>query len=180
MAEIDDFAASLLEESKRFLEKAADAKDDAVAKRAFLHAALMLAFCSLASYVNSTASDFASRSDLSPHEKGILLEQEVRFEFGEFKLGGLKITRLEDRILFIHLKFGGKPLDRTAKWWSDLSEGIALRNRLTHPKEAANITVTSVRRALNAIVAGINALFLAVYKRPFPVANRGLQSRLNF
>jgi hypothetical protein len=28
--------------------------------------------------------------------------------------------------------------------------------------------------------AGTNALFLAVYQKPFPVAGRGLQSRLNF
>jgi hypothetical protein len=44
VAEFDQFASTLLEEAKRFLEKSREA-DDAAGKAAFLHATVMLAFC---------------------------------------------------------------------------------------------------------------------------------------
>lgn len=179
MSAIDDFAASLLEEAKRFLEKAA-AITDADAQTAFLHAALMLGFCALEAHVNATADEFADRPELSIHERAILLEQEVRFSQGEFKAGALRMVSLQDRILFLHLKFGGKPLDRSAVWWSDLSNALTLRNKLTHPKEVPSMSVDAVRRALGAIITGIDVLFQAVYRRPFPVASRGLDSRFTF
>jgi hypothetical protein len=180
LSAIDDFAASLLEESKRFLEKAQGATDDDDALSAFLHAALMLAFCALEAHINATADEFAQRPELSIHERALLLEQEVRFEAGEFEIGGFRMNRLEDRILFLHLRFGGKPLDRSAVWWGDLSAAITLRNKLTHPKEIPLITTDAVRRAIQAIITGIDVLFRAIYRRPFPVANRGLQSLLSF
>jgi hypothetical protein len=140
----------------------------------------MLAFCALEAHINATADEFAERPELSIHERGVLLEQDIRFEMGEFRAAGLRMMRLEDRILFLHIRFGGKPLDRSASWWSELSRAIILRNRLTHPKEVPVITVDGVRRALQAIITGIDVLFQAVYHRPFPVANRGLHSRLTF
>jgi hypothetical protein len=179
LSDIDDFAATLLEEAKRFLEKASAATEDE-ARNAFLHASLMLGFCALEAHVNATADDFAGRPELSVHERGILLEQEVRFELGEFRAGGLRMVRLEDRILFLHLKYSGKPLDRTITWWTALGAATMLRNQLTHPKAVPTVTPDAVRRALEAIIACIDSLFQAVYRRPFPVANRGLQSRSNF
>lgn len=180
MSAIDDFAASLLEEAKRFLEKAETASSDADAQTAFLHAALMLGFCALEAHINATADEFADRPELSIHERAILLEQEVRFSQGEFKAGALRMVSLQDRILFLHLRFGGKPLDRSAVWWGELSNALTLRNKLTHPKEVPSIGTEAVRRALQAIITGIDVLFQAIYHRPFPVANRGLQSRFTF
>ena len=116
LSAIDDFAASLLEEAKRFLENARSASDIET-QAAFLHAALMLGFCALEAHVNATCDEFAGRPELSMHERAILLEQDVRFELGEFKPGGLKMISIQDRILFLHLRFGGKPLDRSAPWW---------------------------------------------------------------
>jgi hypothetical protein len=174
---IDEFANSLLEEAKRFLEKAESAGEGA---RPFLHAALMLAFCSLEAHINATADEFAERPELSVHERAFLLEQDVTFEAGAFRSGGLKMTRIEDRILFIHLKFGGRALDRNAVWWGSLREAIRLRNKLTHPKEVPAISVDNVKRAIEAIIECINVLFMAVYQKPFPVATRGLHSKLNF
>jgi hypothetical protein len=179
LSAIDGLAASLLEQAKRFLEKAEAAPDD-IAQSAFLNAALMLAFCALEAHVNATADEFAERPELSIHERALLMEQDIRFEFGELKMAGLRMVRLEDRILFLHLRFGGKPLDRSAIWWSDLSAALVLRNKLTHPKAVPTITVDAVRRAIQAIIAVIDALFQAVYHRPFPVANRGLHSRITF
>jgi hypothetical protein len=119
MSSIDEFAASLLEEAKRFLEKAQDAEDDAE-KSAYLNAALMLGFCSLEAHVNAVSDDFAARPELTPLELSILRERDVRLESGEFVLTGTKIYRLEDRILYLYRRFSAKTLDRKAAWWSDL------------------------------------------------------------
>lgn len=179
MSAIDEFAGSILEEAKRFLEKATEAKTD-VARDAYLHAALMVGFCALEAHVNAIADELAGRPELSIHERSLLLEEEVRLEHGEFKASGLRMVRLEDRILFLHLRVSKKPLDRTAKWWSDLAVATALRNHLTHPKNIPNITVDAVGRALAAIVAGLDVIYRAVYGRPFPLTNLDLQSTASF
>lgn len=181
MADIDDFATSLLEEAKRFLEKA-EGERDSVARNAYLHSALLLSFCSLEAHVNAVAEEFAgARHDLTPQEQGVLLEKEVRLEDGEFKLGGLRMYRLTERIEFLHVRFGGTPIDKnSARWWSDLGNALDLRNKLTHPKQAQVITVDSVKRATQCVVDTIDALYQCIYKRKFPAAGRGLQSRMSF
>jgi len=179
MADIDAFATSLLEESKRFFEKAS-AESDQAAKAAYLHSALLLGFCSLEAHVNAISEDFVNRPELSAHEKGVLLEKEARLENGEFVLGGLRMHRMEDRISFLHRRFSGLPVDKKALWWSELAGAIDLRNKLSHPKEATAITAQSVERALRSIIDSIDALYQSIYKRKFPAANMGMQSKLDF
>lgn len=105
MSDFDVFAIQLLEEAKRFLEKASEGGEP-VAEAAYLHAALMLSFCALEAQVNSIGEEFSIRTDLSAHEQGIILERNVKLENGEFKLqSNLKMARLEDRIEFLHTKF---------------------------------------------------------------------------
>jgi hypothetical protein len=176
---IDEFATSLLEEAKRFREKAADADDDG--RAAYLHAALMVGFCALEAFINAIADDFIQGGQLAVHEKAFLLEREPRLDNGEFKVSDtLKMSRLEDRIGFLHRRFSGRALDRTASWWSELSTALKLRNALTHPKDMTPISADAVERALQAIVDSIDAIFQAVYKAKFPAAGRGLQSKMNF
>jgi hypothetical protein len=177
VAAIDEFASSLLEEAKRFLEKAAA---DYAGEQAHLHAALMLGFCALEAHTNAISDEFSTREDLSIADQSVLTERDIRLEHGEFKLGPLKMYRLEDRILFLHLRFSGKPLDRNASWWSELSSAIGLRNQLTHPRAVPAITHADVSRAISAIIDTIDALFQAIYQQQFPAANRRLQSRLDF
>ena len=110
MADFDLFANQLLEEAKRFLERATESTDP-MPKAAYLHAALSLAFCSLEAHINAVGEEFATGASLSAHEKGFLLEREVRLKDGEFQLQpGLKISRLEDRFEFTYAKFSGKSL----------------------------------------------------------------------
>lgn len=179
MSEIDDFATTLLEESKRFFEKSIEANDPD-SKAANLHAALMLAFSALEAHVNAIADDFSTRADLSPHDRGILQEQDVKLEAGEFVLKGFKMIRLEERILFMHNKLSSKNLDRNAPWWSELSSATDIRNKLTHPKAIPSISADSVKRAIQAVIDTIDALYVAIYRRKFPASSRGLSSRLNF
>lgn len=180
MSEVDAFARLLLEEAKRFLEKAEQEQEE-VGVQAYLHAALNLGFCSLEAHVNSVADDFLVRQDLTALDRSILAEREVRLEGGKFELGEqLKMFRLEDRIQFCHRRFSGSALDRSAPWWGELHKALQLRNGLTHPKGIPAIDRKSVQRAIEAIVSAINALFMAVYQAEYPPARRGLQSTLSF
>jgi hypothetical protein len=128
----------------------------------------MLAFCSLEAHLNAIGEDFGERPDFSAHEKGIILEKEVRL-----------MARLEDRIQFLHAKFSA-PLDRSKPLWSQLTEALALRNQLTHPKGIVSITVAAVSRAIQAIIDTLDGLYRAIYRKPFPAAGRGIQSKLTF
>jgi hypothetical protein len=140
VADIDRFASSLLEEAKRFLEKASTEGDPA-GQVAYLHAALNLAFCSLEAHINAVAEELAAHKEFSsPHDQGVFLEKEVRLEDGEFKLKALRIYHLDDRILFLHKRVTGKLIDKAATWWSELAVAMKLRNKLTHPKEAPGIS----------------------------------------
>jgi len=180
VAEIDLFANQLLEEAKRFLEKARECSDPA-AEAADLHAALVLSFCALEAHINAIGEDFSGRIDLSAHEKGILLERDVRLEDGEFRLKqSLRMAKLEDRIEFLHAKFSGKPVDRSSAWWGQLSAATNLRNQLTHAKGVPAITQAAVQSACQAVIDALEVLYQAIYKRKFPPVTRGLQSRLDF
>jgi hypothetical protein len=180
VAEIDEFSDKLLEESKRLLEKASDEDADSDATAAYLHASLLLAFCSLEAHVNAIADDFARRPEGSVHEKAFLLERKVRMEHGVFVMkGALCMTKLEDRMRFLHVKFG-KPVDSAAPHWGRLTEAANLRNQLTHPRETVVMTKQDVGKAISAIVDTLDALYRAIYGGPFPSANLGLNSTLEF
>jgi len=181
VADIDLFANQLLEEAKRFLEKAVEAPDD-VAKSAYLHACLLLSFCALEAHVNAIADEFSRQTDLSAHERGILLEREVRLDEGEFTVTtSLRMTKLEDRIEFLHMKFSGKKIDRAStSWRGQLSAAINLRNRLTHVRDVPAISEADVTRAVEAVISTLSALYQAIYSSKFPPAARGLTSKLSF
>ena len=157
-----------------------DHSDDQVSRDAHLHAALMLSFSSLEAHINSMCEEFSARPELSVHEKALLLEQDVKLENGAFELAGFKMNRLEERLTFLHKRFSGKSLDKNSAWWAALETAVSTRNKLTHPKGAHKVTVAGVKSALSAIVDAIDALYRAIYKKKFPAARRGLQSRLAF
>jgi len=181
MAETDLFANDLLEEAKRFLEKAGDSSDPS-AKMASLHAALMLSFCALEAHINAIGDELSTQTSLSVHEKGILLERDVRLKEGDFRISNSsRMSKLEDRIELLYAKFSGTPLDRSMTSWSGrLSEAINLRHQLTHARTAPTISDAAVQGTMQAIIDTLDALYKVIYKRPFPSAGRGLTSRLSF
>jgi hypothetical protein len=178
VSDIDQFASSLLEEAKRFLEKAEESSESD-AERAYLHAALMLAFSSLEAHVNSVADEIALRSDISVHSRGVLQEKRVELKKGEFVLlPSQKISRLVDRILILH-RLGLKP-NIDGEWHSRLTTATELRNKLTHPKVVPALSTPSVKKAIEAVIETIDEMYLAVYKTRFPAAHRRLHSKLSF
>lgn len=180
MSDVDKFSQILFEEAKRFLEKAKTERKEE-GRKAYLHAALNLGFCSLEAHINAIADDFLVRSDLDVLERSILSERDFSLKDGKHHLTeSLKMYRLEDRVQFIHRRFSGKPLDKSTPWWTDLKEGLKLRNKLTHPKEAPKISDVNVETALQAIVNVLDTLYKAVYHTAYPSARCGLDSTLVF
>lgn len=180
MDSIDTFAALLLEESKRFLERATEASDDE-GVNANLHASIVLAFCALEAHVNAVSDEMALQKGLSVHEKSILLEREVRLDNGQYKLKNvLKMHRLEDRILFLFARFTKTPLDNDASWWGKLKASLKVRNQISHPKDVTTLTEQDIATSIQAIVDCLDALYQGIYGRKLPAAARGLQSKLTF
>jgi hypothetical protein len=180
MAEFDSFAQSLLEEAKRFLEKA-EIERTPEGRAAYLHAALMLAFGGLEAHVNSISSDFLVRNDLSVLDRALLSERDIQLRRGKFEVTDrLKINRLEDRIQFLHHRFSGLELDTNSSWWSKFKAGLDLRNQMTHPKDLVSISADAVSDAMQAIIDTLDALYRGVYKSPYPAGRRSLKSTLSF
>ena len=181
MAALPKFASTLLEEAKRFVEKATEAKDPDT-KLAYLHAGLLVGFAAFEAHVNAICDDFLSREELSAHERGVLAEHSVKLVDGAFQEQDmLQIQRLEDRILFLCRRFSSKPIDRAASYWSDFKNAAKLRNILTHPKsDASEVTVDGVTQAITAIVELLNVMYKSVYGKKLPAYHRRLSSKLTF
>ncbi len=178
MPDFDDFASSLLDEAKRFLERAVESNGDA-REAPNLHAALLMASCAFEAHLNAVCEEMSKRTN-SPHEKSILLEREVRLKDGHFRLEkALKMYRLEDRLDFLLARFGQQTITSN-DWRSQLIDAIALRNKLTHSKEIPVITLSAVRLAVGAVINALDVLYRSIYKKPFPSAPLGLDSTLDF
>lgn len=183
MSDIDAKATLLLEEARRFFERSEQSPAQSEGQVAFLHAAILLAFSSLEAHVNAVADEMALRSGLGVLEKSVLLEKDYTLDKGKFKLANkLKIYRFEDRLTFLLANFSNPPTPAWTKevWWSDLTDGINLRNQLVHPKSTVSIDTNAVEKALVAIVACLNFLYQNIYRRPFPSARRGINATLTF
>lgn len=180
MSSIDTFSALLFEEAKRFLERAKTSEDEA-GRTAFCHAALLLAFSSLEAHMNALSEELALRDNLDMLTQSILLEREFKLEKGAFKLtGALKMYRLEDRLEFLFAKFSVSASQLPYPWWTDLKNGMNLRNRLVHPKVSLPLTPTETGKCLEAIIECLNSLYLAIFKKPHPSYKRKLDSNLGF
>lgn len=179
-SDVDNVARTLLEEAKRFLEKAKE-EDGQEGVTAYLHASLVLGVASLEAHLNSIAEDFFAEKEFSLLEQSLLTESEIQFVDGQFELSNrLKMSRLEDRIEFLFRKFSTHPLDRSVSWWGEFKNGLILRNRLIHPKENPIIELGDIERFLLAIIKLLDALYSTIYKRPYPPANKELSSNMDF
>ncbi len=154
---------------------------DLIARKAYLHASLLLSISSLEAFVNGIAIDFKNVSGLSLHEKAFLEEKQIMLKNGDFLITNqLKMSRLTDRIEFLFIKFNKALLNKRSKWWQNLKAGIALRNNMVHPKEYHDIKDQQIEATLLAVIECINNLFRAIYKKKLPSFSMGLNSKFNF
>ena len=180
MVSADEFATGLLEEAKRFLEKAR-AEGIKEGRAAYLHAALLVGFAALEAHVNCIADDFLVGEDLTTLDRSILAEKDFELKSGEFVTKeSLRMYRLEDRIEYLHRRFSGAAIDKQKAWWSYFKKGLVMRNELTHSKGPTEVEETDVARILEGILELIDHVYRAVYKKKFPARRRGLDSHLSF
>lgn len=180
--DFDNFVIQLFEEAKSFFEKAKSSTEQD-SKDAYLHASLLLVMSSLEACVNSITAEILIEPYNNKYElieQSLLLEKEIVFENGHYKLGNrLKMSRLIEKIDFLICKFSGKEIPSTCEWFNQLKQSIDFRNKLVHPKEYISLTEKQVENAMASVLETINELYKAVYKRPFPSYGFGITSRLS-
>jgi len=180
MSDIDRLASGLFEESKRFLELSRK-QIEASKKTPYLHAAILVAFCSLEAHVNAMADDFLSLEQISVLDRSILAERRVELNDGRFEvMNQLQIYRLEDRLLYLCHNFSKTTMDKGSQHWSDFKAAVNLRNSLTHPKTPPVVDEAAVERALQAILEILNFMYKSIYGKKYPAVGRGLDSNLEF
>lgn len=174
----DAFSIMLLEEAKRFLEKADEG--DGPEHDAYLHAALIVGFSALESHINGIADELSARAQTDLLARSILEEKQVILDKGHWKLGNKEqFFRLEDRISYLLNNYYQKGAG-TPGWWSELMLGIKARNGLVHPRSAVKLESQDVQRYLIAIIEALNDLYNAVFGKGHPSYNRQLQSTMIF
>lgn len=180
MKTFDQYSLILLEQAKRFLEKAKEEKTEE-GKTAYRIASLFISCCSLEAFINGVISDFERWDRFSVHERALLLEKNVRFDNGEYVISDqLQMTRLKDRIELLLHKFNCRLNYKQSKWWSLLLQTIDLRNSISHPKEVKQLNDKQIEDALESIIEGIDFIFRVIYKKGFPLKNKGISSELSF
>lgn len=184
MSDFDDYCADLIEQSKRFLEKSRESQSgNQDAYRAYINSSLLLSMSALEAYINGISSEIMLMGNLDTLDKSILSEQQYHFDKGKFKIRpkALKIYRTVERIEFIYTKFKGKSIDGSKElWWNDLNTSIKLRNDIVHPKEKVTLEISHIEKAILSVINCVDSLCKAVYDKPFPKTNIGLQSKYTF
>ena len=180
--DFDNFVIQLFEEAKSFFEKA---KNTSIieTKEAYLHSSLLMVMSSLEACVNSIADEIfiePYKDNYGLLEQSLLLEKEIVFENGHYKLGSrLKMSRITDRIELLFNIFTGKETISKEIWFQQLKQSIDSRNKLVHPKEYIEITDKQVENAILSVLETINELYKVIYKRPFPQYSFGVTSRID-
>lgn len=174
--ESDAFSIELLDEAKRFLERANESGEPGP----FLHAALVLAFSALESHLNGIAEDLALRQDVTLLDRAVLAERSLKLKAGQWELSpDSRFYRLEDRVAFVFRRYADTDVTGYA-WWSDLKEALNARNALVHPRDVVSLSLPELKRFVSAIIDALNDIYKAVFGKGHPAHGRGLQSTLSF
>ena len=141
----------------------------------YLHAAIMLGFAALEAQLSCIGDELADVDKYSTLDRSVLLQRSLRLEGGTFALTKeLRLYPMTERLLFClrHLPFGSATC--SPAWWPDFTNGVEIRNRLTHPKALVQVSVRNAQQTLKALLSALDALYRAAYKTSFPESRRGL------
>lgn len=181
MAAIDSYAVILFEQAKRFLEKAKqlDAADEG--HQAFLTSGILIGVAALEAHLNAVADELLVQPKLTVLDQSILRERDFGLKSGIFELTDrLKMYRIEDRLQFLFARFTKLSNPVSEPWWQGVAQALDTRNKIVHAKDALILSEPAVRRALQAILDCVNALYRGIYRRALPAYARGLNSKLSF
>lgn len=180
MDQFDEYTICLLEESKRFLEKATSETDE-IGKQAYLHSSLLLSICFVEAIVNGLINELTKTDIFSLYEISVLCEKELQLDHGEYKITTrLKMQRLLDKIDIIYYGKTRKKINHASAWWGQLKHGIELRNNLVHPKDVQKLDEKIIAKVILSSIECTDCLFKAIYRKPFPKRNRDLNTSLTF
>lgn len=178
MSDFVEYSRSLMDAAKGFRTHALGLVEGEV-KQAFLRAALLHACSFLEAHLNYMAEHFTDNTMFSLHEKGVLLEREVRFDHGAFHLSNtLKISRITDRIDLLLSKCSTNPSAEKAGWYNDLGLTLKIRNSLVHPKDVHTLGDSDVQLALVCMLKAADTLYNVVFKKGLPYAKKGIEGGL--
>lgn len=177
MSEFEKYSEELLYSSKLLLQEAkmTDTKNND--RQRNLRASLTHAFFFLEAQLNYLAAHFADSKDFEILERSLLTEREISLKKGQFILTDkTRFFRLEERIEFLLFRFSSDLEKAKSTWFSDLKLSIRVRNRLVHPKEAHELEVPEVERAIVSVLGCLSALYKAIFNKDFPLAALGLDA----
>lgn len=177
MSEFEAYSRQLLLSSKIFLLDAKADGLDAPSRQRLLRASLTHGFFFLEAEINYLSGHFKDNKDFDLSERSILSEKEILLHNGEFKLTDRdKHYRLEDRVDFLIVRFSGSRAAFRDPWRSELASVIALRNKLVHPKDIHELREVDVQNAIFSVIHCLSALYLAIFRRDFPLKSLGLDT----
>jgi hypothetical protein len=138
-----------------------DAKDKGKNELAspYIIGSILNAWMAIESFINNMMQDFASLpgGTFTTHELGFLEEKQVRFADRGAQVGTFYVDkndeykRLEDKILFLIVKFGRKKkIDKGTHLWQRFEKIKSKRNDLSHPRRKKEI-ILSLNDAKEAI-----------------------------
>lgn len=126
----------------------------------YIIGSILSSWMAIESFINNMMEDFASLpADMfTVHERGFLLEKQVKFEISGSKKGKFclqnkeEFRRLDDKILFLIARFGGsKSVDKGAHIWQRFEKMKEKRNSLSHPRsnKEVELTLEDAQEAIN-------------------------------
>lgn len=175
MADFVEYSRNLMESAKGFRTHAITLPEGEP-KQAFLRASLLHACSFLEAHLNYLAEHFTTESTFSLHERGVLLEREIRFNRGVFQItDALKISRMTDRIDILLNKFTEDAATSKSSWYPNLTSTLKTRNALVHPKDSHILTEDDVELALLCVLDATDTLYNAVFKKGLPYVKKGIE-----
>lgn len=167
--EFMDYAELLYEDAK--------GKREGRNARPYIIGSILNSWMSIESFINNMMQDFASmpKEMFTIYERGFLEEKQVRFvnkgsDAGTFKVENKEeYRRLEDKILFLIVKFGkSKTVDKATLIWQRFGKIRDKRNALSHPKRNREIDLTlkDAQEALDVAKNVIALVSMEVWRKP--------------
>jgi hypothetical protein len=174
MSAIDDYARSVFESAKWFLQQAKDSNEERF-RQGHLRAALLSGSSFLECQVYQISDHFAGSSAFEIQERALMAERAIELRSGKFRLSTrTQYSRLEDKIEFLMTRFMADPAYDNRPWKAPLANALQRRNSIAHPKGELALTVIDVSRDLQAILEAASDLFEVIFKKPLPYKSHGL------
>lgn len=156
---------TLIREADAFLVNAKGENDEFL-RAMYIKSAIAFSWFGLEGFVNIALSDFLSIKSLKIHERAFIQEQNLRFNEGEFIIGGNKYYSTEDKLFFFLKRFGNYKINKNSAIWNQFQKLEEWRHALVHPKEGRSVAVFTIKHATEALAVA-KTLISLVYKRVY-------------